>query len=281
MSYTFKIRIEQFICPPLSPHVKQIHLGGFLLLGQHLFALTKIQIGSRIQEAAPAIQDAMHGLMFLLKGEHVPVIKESKIPAEQLLASLNAAIQLNEPESTVVYTKEIHGQIQNFLHPFLIIFQNELAGLPVYYVVRKGLYDMRALIEVAQDAFPEEVKLRLTPFTVEDMRSAGRCLAFELPTASGFHSLRALEAVVVDYLQKLKAQPQKRDLGAYVVALNANGADAKATAVVDQLRGLHRNPLMHPQDTLNTNEAIGVFELCKNAITALIQDMENRKLFPV
>jgi len=60
--------------------------------------------------------------------------------------------------------------------------------------------------------------------------------------------------------------------------LRQNGADAKAVEAADQLRGLHRNPLMHPEDFLHTDDALDVFDLCKSAIKALMRDMDKRGL---
>jgi len=114
-----------------------------------------------------------------------------------------------------------------------------------------------------------------------DIQQAGKCLAFEMCTATGFHALRALESVMCEYLRLRDITPTKRDMGEYVRLLVGDGADQGVIAIIDQLRKLYRNPLMHPEDNLETtDEAIGVFQLSTTAIGGLIRDMEKRKLFP-
>ena len=42
---------------------------------------------------------------------------------------------------------------------------------------------------------PQETRKNLDDAVIGDIREAGRCLVFDLPTAAGFHVLRAIELV--------------------------------------------------------------------------------------
>ena len=59
-----------------------------------------------------------------------------------------------------------------------------------------------------------------------------------------------------------------------------NGADPKLIATLDNIRSLDRNPLIHPEDWLSKDDAIGVFNTAQTAFDRLVSDMEKRKLLP-
>lgn len=143
--------------------------------------------------------------------------------------------------------------------------------LDTYLVTPKGTHDTRKLIETPEVAF-ESHWPHVVVLAQSDWRSASRCLAFDLPTACGFHAIRAMEAQVLGYLQLKSVTPKKRDLGHYVELLRQEKAGSEAVNLVDHLRANHRNPLMHPEDTLDLPEALSVFDLTKTAIMYLIID---------
>ena len=141
--------------------------------------------------------------------------------------------------------------------------------LDTYRVMPKGTHDTRKLIEHPEMAFESNWK-HVVQLAQDDWQSASRCLAFDLPTACGFHAIRAMEAQVLGYLKLGSLTPKKRDLGHYVDLLRQAGAAPEAINLVDHLRANHRNPLMHPEDTLDVPEALAVFDLTKASITYLI-----------
>jgi hypothetical protein len=177
-------------------------------------------------------------------------------------------------------TKYDETSVNDALTRFEHVLIEELNGLPTYYISKKRNYSTQGLIEHADNEFPEAVRKRLTEQTITDIKCAGRAIAFELGTASGIHSFRALEAVALDYLIKRNLTPPKRNLYTYFDMLQNDGADAKVIQIGQQLRSVRRNPLAHPEDNLDVDEAIEAFQLCTSAITALIKDMEKRSLFP-
>src|SRR6266536_2929824 len=74
-------------------------------------------------------------------------------------------------------------------------------------------------------------------------------------------------------------RPERRELGVYIAILKTQKASEDVTFIIDQIRRLHRNPLMHPEDTLTPDEALDLFLLCRSAISTTISDMEAKKLF--
>lgn len=170
--------------------------------------------------------------------------------------------------------------IQNELQRFETVLSVQLDQIDSYRVTQKGTHDTRKLIASPASSFPVTVWGQLPENAQRDWVSAAKCLAFDVSTACGFHAIRALEAVALHYLKTLKVEPKKRDLGHYLELLRENDANPKAVEAADQLRGLHRNPLMHPEDFLEIDDALDVFDLCKSAIKALLRDMNKRGLIP-
>ncbi len=72
---------------------------------------------------------------------------------------------------------------------FSQIFKSELGTLPSFLVLPKGSYDVGMLTEAGETLFPGDTGVKV-PETLSDMRDAAKALAFELPTACGFHTFR-------------------------------------------------------------------------------------------
>ena len=84
------------------------------------------------------------------------------------------------------------GIVVSALERFETIFREELGETATYYVPRKGIYATAALVEAADESFPIEIAVVIPEKTKVDWRAAGRCLALNLLTASGFHVARAV-----------------------------------------------------------------------------------------
>lgn len=71
--------------------------------------------------------------------------------------------------------------------------------------------------------------------------------------------------------------PKNRNWGEYIETLGKLGA---VSDLIDELRVLKakRNPLMHPQDILDQDEARQLFCLCEASLCAVIDDVRLRKM---
>jgi hypothetical protein len=141
--------------------------------------------------------------------------------------------------------------------------------------------DPQTLIERIEDAFAPGCWNRLSSITKKECEECGKCLALERYTAAGFHVLRGVESELRNYVALLiGARPNKRDWGFYIETLKQNGANPKLIATLDNIRSLDRNPLMHPEDWLDQDEAIAIFNTAQTALNRLISDMEAKSLLP-
>ena len=158
---------------------------------------------------------------------------------------------------------------------FEVLLSEELKMLATYYVTQKGIYSTSDLISRAENTLPPSVLGKINEKVKNEIRESGRCLAFDTPTASGFHIMRATEGVIHQYyLAVCKPKPAPARLGswgAYFSKLKKmNLPDVEEVlALLQQIKDLHRNLIMHPEIVLSFDEAYALFEIAKSAIIAM------------
>jgi hypothetical protein len=182
-----------------------------------------------------------------------------------------ATFDASKPDDWKLSLPDLMG-IRETCKAFDVALSIQFDHLDTYRVMPKGTHDTRKLIEHPEMAF-EGLWGHMRPLAQEDWASGSRCLAFDLPTACGFHVIRSMEATVVQYLDLKKIPHPKRDLGEYVRLMRSAGVPDDATDIVEQIRKHHRNPLMHPDDVLDVSEAMAIFDLTKTAQIYVIKHM--------
>jgi hypothetical protein len=164
--------------------------------------------------------------------------------------------------------------IRNHLSNLETVMSLELQRHQTYLVSQIGGYSMPLLTTKAEVNILEETRNVINEQALLDFREAGRCLAFELPTAAGFHAMRSTESVLRQYYELVfNKRTDRIEWGTCTYNLKSEGVNPKVVQILDQMRDLHRNPLMHPQDFLTMKEAIGLFDIAKSAIGALAEEI--------
>jgi hypothetical protein len=170
--------------------------------------------------------------------------------------------------------------IQKTLNGFSVSLQDELDLLPMFTVTKKGNLSIRSLVQGASEGYPQSVLELVDGFIVNEINYAGKCLAFELPTSCGFHILRAMEIGIKAYVHAATGALPKinqRNWGEYIRLLENSKCSMDFIDVLKVLK-TKRNPLMHPQDNLTTDEAISLFCICQAGMEALIDDIRRRSM---
>ncbi|MBU1303928.1 MAG: hypothetical protein KKF33_00200 [Alphaproteobacteria bacterium] len=153
----------------------------------------------------------------------------------------------------------------------------DLAHQPVYHVFPKRAYDVGILTSDATQIFSPQVRASLNEEETFNLKEAGRCLAFEVSTAAGFHIFRALDSILQRYVRIAKGSlPKNRNWGQYIKTLEESGVDKKITSVLFQIKEFHRNPIVHPDERLDTEGALSLIGIAESALSMMVADMEIR-----
>lgn len=261
--------------------MEKTNLQFFYQLGFKLHALTDMSVNAEnrtnIFFQAWAVGSEVEALLKSISSLHVC----RKVGRDLLTAikSLTKWFSETKAEERHKTAPEIDWQFQSVINKareFETVLTNELQILATYHVTQKGIYSTSDLIEKAEHIFPESIRQKTGPELVEEIRQSGRCLAFDVPTASGFHILRATEVVMHEYylaVCKPKSKPTDKleNWGAYLAELRkCNDPDVgKVVAILQLIKDQDRNLIMHPEISLSLDEAFNLFEIAKGAIIAM------------
>lgn len=261
--------------------MKAIDQFEFYQLGYHIHALDSIQDGATVQECLFDLYTAGNWLDHLVSDQLVELVV-ARGAAAKLLWMIRKVVPGGQAPFPDLNTKlEDFGRfyvhhLKEALREFETVFAAELRVMPSYLVRRKGIYQTDMLIEHAEQAFTAEARKLLPDQAAKDFREAGRCIAFELPTAAAFHVMRVTESVLREYhaiIKKLPPGTKSPDMAVCINEIKAAGGNKKVTAILDQIRDLHRNPTMHPDEFLSMDEALALFDVAKSAIAAMIAEI--------
>jgi hypothetical protein len=164
--------------------------------------------------------------------------------------------------------------IQEEAKRFEAVLAAELGIIDLYYITQKGTHRTHDLINNAVAEFPESLPHKV-PEAVFDITEACKCLAFEVPTACGFHLHRANEAVLRRYwdaVTRSAPPPKVPTMGAILGALKQRRrGDSKVKATLTQIKDNHRNPVIHPEDTLDMDQAMALMGVVRASITYMLE----------
>lgn len=177
------------------------------------------------------------------------------------------------------------SRISRSLAKFETIFSTEMSELSTYFVPQRGIYSTAALIDFADQSFPTEIYGHVPEKAKDDWKAAGRCLAFNLLSATGFHVARAVEATLEVYYQTFTgASDTLNGWSDYIKALNgvltsgaAPAPTEKTISELDQMRKDYRNPLVHPRVTLSEADARMLFDNGESLIIAMASEIKDAR----
>jgi hypothetical protein len=263
----------------------EVNLASFFYFGNSIRRLSDIQEGQPVSAWAPVLYEAREGLKaFLANAERTRMFSQNVRWAVSILNTINSMMPEVPPGTLVkdrqIFVEEVKSLI-GALNTFAILLSEESERAYVVILEKQRTFDLHTLVESISTAFDAAVWDSLSGFSKREIKEAGRCLALERYTACGFHMMRAVERESCDCATLVaQANPVRRDFGDYLKTLEHHGAEKKVIAVLDSLRSLERNPLVHPQDWLSQDDAVNMFCIAQVALSRLISCVETMKLFP-
>jgi hypothetical protein len=114
------------------------------------------------------------------------------------------------------------------------------------------------------------------PEAIFDAKEAGKCLAFEVPTAAGFHLFRLLEVVMRTYFREVSGKDagKRRTIGTLLNALKKNTlGDTNTVFILEEIAKRYRNLIIHPDAVFTTDDVMGVLGLVQTAVTEMLKEI--------
>ncbi len=252
-----------------------IRINGWFLyqLGTVLHSLGNIDPEQKPENASPTVHFARNWLNSYLNTS-VFRPRTSYAKGNELLSLLDEFLKNGINSEKVGY---FAYSIQACIHQFETVLAAELGLEDLYLVFQKRGYDNKALIDNATILFPDDL-IKKVPEAKFDIDQAGKCIAFELITAAGFHLHRANEAVLHRYYDaviKGAERPKGRNVGEYIQTLEKEGCgNPKVIAALKSLKDLHRNPLIHPEQSLESiDDAIALLNAIHSVIVHMLKEI--------
>ena len=175
------------------------------------------------------------------------------------------------------------AEIIQIAKEFQIILLEDMHTIMAYEASQKGAYNTPDLIENTELILPESARTKLNKNTISEISESGKCLVFDVPTASGFHILRAVEMVMHEYylvICKPKDSNKLDNWGAYLSAMKSitKPIVEETIAILQQIKDNDRNLIMHPERILSLDDAFTLFEISKTAIIVMASQLKGLSL---
>lgn len=262
----------------------------FYQLGYTFHSLSVLENNPTREKAYLPLLEAEFWLKRLISGSLIE-LTFCRPQLQELQSAINEILQSFRDEKTRKFKDSINWKEQlsswtiSSLKKGIEKLEHNLAAefleTLIYYVPRRGIYDTAKLAGSADSQLPPQLHKNINEKALQDYKDAGRCLAFDLPTAVGFHVMRSVEGVLIDY-HALFTHERKPDrtMGELLVELDnfpkdkTQRPDEKTLRTIRDIKNYDRNPLMHPRETLDSTMAMGIFNLATAAIIAMTSEIE-------
>ncbi len=148
----------------------------------------------------------------------------------------------------------------------------EIKGFEAYIVTPKRI-DVSKLLNDTPSLLAPGVHSKLPEIAQFDLAEAGKCIAFERPTAAAFHILRGTEAVLVAFYEAIVRQKRVDRMWGPIVSDLKKRKKARPYEVLlnnlDNIRLSFRNPTQHPERIYDIHEVQDLWALCIDAINRM------------
>ena len=237
----------------------------YIYFGTALRYLQDVKEGWSVHGDAVILENIDRFLDFL-KDFNLPVTQRAASELRTFrdeLAELDSEHELTPDEASKL--KDIMADVRKTL--FL-----EAAGNLAFIVtdkridVHKLLSDMPALMAPGVfDSLPDIAQY--------DFIEAGKCIAFERPTAAAFHLLRGTEAVLRQYYCSVVRRNRVQLLwGPIIDSLRRRRSPPPEPLLnnLDNIRRSFRNPTQHPEKIYDIQEVQDLFALCIDVVNRMV-----------
>jgi len=251
----------------------------FYQLGTRVKGIHEVRIGMPLAEAMLSLTMLDQSLVLFLAEIALDNVDmpDSTRAARALIDAIRPFTTIPVVDINKTVTRDDITRMHHTLRHFEESLDREFRLQNAFIVTPIGIYNSTALIEATENKIPEHLRKYLPDQTVQDLREAGRCLAFDIPTACAFHICRGTEALMLKYYEVLANHPwnlQRRDWNTYIQHLVKEGAPPAITTRLDEIRKIDRNAYAHPEINVTVTESPVIFELCAGVTFFMLQEIE-------
>lgn len=243
------------------------------------------EISNKLEVLASIENKQRHEVIYTLyqADKVIDDMLNNSVFSSSLRSSREAAFSLKAVIGRQLSNESMHEEIGYYEAINIVVAFNtyktallaELGVAPAYLVTQKSGFDTETLLTKGLAIFPPSLA-RKVPEAEEDAKSAAKALAFEMSTASGFHTFRVVESVLRRYYLEISKNDtipnQKKSLGGVLHLMKCEEiGDPHVISALDQIKNLHRNPLAHPDVTIDVEEAVSLIGMSQSVITVMLQ----------
>lgn len=261
-----------------NSNMEKINQYTFYEFGRWIAKMQGFKEGASTVDVLVGTLNTLKAIRFFLADTSSVPLRLSKRSLEKVQAELEKWGNADLDFEKSIEEDEL-SLINEAINTFETIFHSEAQELEVFAIPQKLAYSTTTLVDHGEEVLPESIRNQVSDFTKNELRQAAGCIAFDLPTAAGFHLLRGLESSVRDYYDKVsKGAPRPTTkagydvaMGDYIVELEKLNVDKKVTETLRQIKRLHRDAQMHPDVTLEAGEDVILLGIVTSAIWAMFK----------
>lgn len=171
--------------------------------------------------------------------------------------------------------KSIVPRIRDAMNELRPTLEAEARGM-IAYILSERRYRIDHLIKYPDQLFASGVFAKLPELSRTDFSEAGKCLAFERPTAAAFHLLRGIEGTLRHYYcAKIRRKRTTLMWGPMIHSMRSMPKRFPKILLnhLDHIRDGFRNPTAHPEKVFDIDEAQDLFAICIDAANRMVQDL--------
>jgi len=200
------------------------------------------------------------------------VVKDmSKEPVEKLIRKLKK--KYKGKMKTILETTD-STEIEEVFSKITPTIESELK-IPKVYSLSEKRFGLEKMLNNISAIFASGTFNKFDHFPRFDFTEAGKCIAFERPTAAAFHILRGTEGALRQYyIKKIRRKDQKQNptWGDMISQLRSHKKTSKSMLdSLDNIRSNSRNPTFHPTLNYTIEEAEDLLSVCIDSVNKIMK----------
>ena len=219
------------------------------------------------------------GVVFFIK-EWMNFLEELNLKVTLRVAKniLKIIKELEKNDINYKLTEDDAKQIRYEIEKVSTTLFAEAEGTIAYITTEKRI-DVEKLYNNVSSLMRPEIFEFLSDIAQYDFKEAGKCIAFERPTAAAFHLLRGTEEVLRHYYCGIVKRNRINKLmwGPIIIHLRARVRNKPSKPLLDSLDNIRvnfRNATQHPEMRYDIEEVQDLFPLCVDVINRMVTHLK-------